>query len=145
MPCLVLVSEAKDWSIWKLSILVASWMFQLQFLLLYYFWEWNIYYLKIKFCHSSSDNFPKFSFTEKGLVYFQGIRATWHKNFSVTATVKPSIPPNRVFSGSTFDFRWPTHILYLEGDFCNFLRNDPIMLQSQNLKPSFLLYKSSNI
>ena len=84
-------------------------------------------------------------FSLKGLVYFQGIRATWHKKFSVTATVKPSIPPNRVFSGSTFDFRWPTHILYLEGDFGNFLRNDPIMLQSQNLKPSFLLYKSSNI
>ena len=44
-------------------------------------------------------------FTKKGLVYFQGIRATWHKKFSVTAIVKPSIPPNRVFSGSTFDFR----------------------------------------
>ena len=43
-------------------------------------------------------------FTKKGLVYFQEIRATWHKKFSVIATVKPSIPPNRVFSGSTFDF-----------------------------------------
>ena len=48
---------------------------------------------------------PQCEKTLKGLVYFQGIRATWHKKFSVTATVKPSIPPNRVFSGSTFDFR----------------------------------------
>lgn len=36
----------------------------IQCIILYYFWEWSIYYLKIKFCHSSLDNFPKFSFTE---------------------------------------------------------------------------------
>ena len=44
-------------------------------------------------------------FTEKGLVYFQSIRANWNKKFSVIATEKPSLPPNRVFSGPTFDFR----------------------------------------
>ena len=43
--------------------------------------------------------------TKKGLVYFHSIRAKWNKKISVKATVKPCIPSNRVFGGSTFDFR----------------------------------------
>ena len=42
---------------------------------------------------------------QKGLVDFQSIRANWNKKISVIATEKPSLPPNRVFSGPTFDFR----------------------------------------
>ena len=41
---------------------------------------------------------------EKGLVNFQSIRANWNKKISVIATEKPSLPPNRVFIGATFDF-----------------------------------------
>ena len=48
---------------------------------------------------------PIIDFTKKGLVDFQSIRANWNKKFSVIATEKPSLPPNRVFSGPTFDFR----------------------------------------
>ena len=47
----------------------------------------------------------EFDFTEKGLVYFHSIRAKWNKKNYVKATVKPCIPSNRVFGGSTFDFR----------------------------------------
>ena len=43
--------------------------------------------------------------SRKGLVYFHSIRAKWNKKNSEKATVKPCIPSNRVFGGSTFDFR----------------------------------------
>ena len=77
----------------------------------------------------------------KGLVDFQSIRANWNKKFSVIATEKPSLPPNRVFSGPTFDFRWPTHICYLEGDFGSFLKDILILLNNQNLKLHLCLVK----
>ena len=59
--------------------------------------------LKIEFCELTFEKISKFSFT--GLVYFHSIRAKWNKKISVKATVKPCIPSNRVFGGSTFDFR----------------------------------------